>query len=78
MKKDLLDVLKGLCTLQNNIREVFDGDFELLGREISDLSEIIMVQHGIEVENELVFEQLMNFGDGDITKKKLLEKYLTS
>lgn len=74
-KEKLLDVLKGLCTIQNEVRKYF-GDFEQLSNQISDLSEVIMEEYGFEIENDIVFEQLMNFGDGDITKEKLLEKYL--
>jgi hypothetical protein len=72
MKKDLLDILKDLCTIENQIREYF-GYFEHLGRSISDLSEIILEQYGKKIDDDIVFEQIMNFGDGNITKKQLLK-----
>jgi len=75
MKKDLLDVLKLLSEKDNDIGCMFNGD-GFLDVEITALTEIIMEQYKIPTENELVFEQLMNFADGSITKKKLLEKYL--
>lgn len=74
-KKDFLDILKGLATTQNNIRDVF-GNCNILDYEINDLANIIMEQYNIPQEDDLVFEQLMNFAYGDITKKKLLGKYL--
>jgi hypothetical protein len=75
MKKDLLDVLKMLSEKDNDISCMFNGD-GFLDQEITALTEIIMLQYGKEIENELIFEQLMNFATGDITKEKLLTKYL--
>ena len=75
MKKDLLDVLKMLSEKDNDISCMFNGD-GFLDPEITALTEIIMLQYGKEIENELIFEQLMNFATGDITKEKLLTKYL--
>lgn len=74
-KEKLLDILKNLCTIQNEISEYF-GEFEQLGEPISELSEIIIKEYGKSLDDDLIFEQLMNFGDGDISKNKLLSKYL--
>ncbi len=75
-KEKLLDVLKMLAEKESDIECIFGGD-SYLSKEITVLSEIIMQEYDKEIENEIVFEQLMNFADGDITKKKLLEKYLS-
>jgi hypothetical protein len=74
-KEKLLDILKMLAGKDSDIECMFGGD-GYMDKEITLLSEIIMEEYGIEKENEIVFEQLMNFCDSDITKEKLLSKYL--
>jgi hypothetical protein len=77
MKKDLLDLLKMLSEKDNDVSCMFNGD-GFLDAEITALTEIIMEQYKIPIENEIIFEQLMNFSTGDITKKKLVDKYLSN
>ena len=75
MKKDLLDVLQMLVAKDSDIECMFGGD-GFLDKEITIVSELIMKEYDIETENELVFEQLMNFADGFLTREKLISKYL--
>ena len=74
-KERLLDILKMLAEKDSDIECIFGGDC-FMDKERTLLAEIIMEEYGLEKENEIVFEELMNFCDGDITKEKLISKYL--
>lgn len=78
MKDKLLEILKLLSERDMEVTKTFNGD-GYLDKEISLLCEVILESYNIDTDNknhDVIYEQLLNFADGDITKNKLLNKYL--
>jgi hypothetical protein len=86
-KKDLLDVLKLLCDKERELSSIF-GDSDYLSDAIEIVGDIIGEQLGVPEDttlteeigspkyqcNDLWYEYIYGFADGDMDKKVMLRK----